>query len=78
MNKSYKKSEGVYVLNTEQGQYTLDEGKNTVVPSNYSQEELDAMEEDFFGGNNVGTIQNYISTLTSFAAFVDQLSLEGQ
>jgi hypothetical protein len=78
MNKSYKKSEGVYVLDTEQGQYTLDEAANTVVPSSFTKEELDAMEPDFFGGNNVGTIQNYASTLNTFAAFVDQLNLEGQ
>lgn len=77
-NKSYKKSEGVYVQVTEMGQYTLDEGKNTVVPSNHSQEELDAMGEDFFGGNHVGIIQNYVITLNAMATLVDQLNLEGQ
>jgi len=78
MNKSYKLSEGVYVLDTEQGQYVADENNNTVVPSNYSLEELEAMTPDFFGGNNVGTIQNYVTKMNALAALCDQLSLEGQ
>jgi len=77
MNNAYQKSEGVYVLDTEKGQYTVDQTANTVVPSNHSQEELDAMGEDFFGGNHVGVIQNYVITLNELATLVDQLSLDG-
>lgn len=77
MNKAYKQSEGVYVLDTEQGQYTIDQTANTVIPSSYTATELEAMEPDFFGGNNVSTIQNYVNTLNALATLVDQLSLEG-
>lgn len=78
MNKSYKKSEGVYVLDTEQGQYTADENNNTVVPSSYTATELEAMEPDFFGGNITGIIQNYVIKLNALVTLCDQLNLEGQ
>lgn len=77
MNNAYQKSEGVYVLDTEKGQYTVDQTANTVVPSSHTQEELNAMIPDFFGGNHVGIIQNYVITLNELATLVDQLSLEG-
>lgn len=78
MDKCYKKSEGVFVLDFAEPKEQYEVTDTAVTPSNYTPAELEAMESDFFDGSKVGMIQNYAFKLNALAAKVDELNLAGE
>lgn len=86
--KCYKKTNGQYVGNfPERGKQYLFTEPNKVETSNFTQTELSTMEEDFFGGNIAGIVENAIieekdkvgvKEMEALLLVLDELNEEGE
>ena len=77
MSRAKKLTETETVISTGEGKQYVVSTNNFVYRSDYTPEQLEAMEDAFCGGDTIGAIQNFITELNELAIEAENINQEG-